>query len=767
MIFLRSSSVPFRRRAPKCFSCSPLLLGVFMLPVVCPASAQQAPPNAAPRPASRAAATPGANIFAVNADTLPTLPAVLASNRADAVSLDVSLAELQAAGAANAALMQWVRDGGVVFLHSDAARFFGYRTVLARPSTARVAGQLFGRAKAALPFGGHPLLWGAAMPANAAQGNAAARASGAVPRSTLSVRRIFYRMQPGDHLVVEHPAGVPLLRVSDLAAPAGNPLFAVALAPFGRGWAVFTPDLIEANRGDGAAFVRNLMRLVSSSSALRRASARRDAEDVAAADEAAPLPSLLRQAESALCSVPATAVDQLSNSLRDGIKAEFLPALSLLCARALSGEPLAADGDAAAMEGFAPRFMMARSEAAGLGALADIGIANEAARPAAMAMMLLWRARLELQRDNRVRAREWMEVASRNAPQGAEVLLWSGMIAAGAAEDITLSSRLRGQAYAQAAVLWEQAMVARPLLPRAQKAATSQAQSTLTALSGVPLELVRAWTVSARSAANMMSVEPPLVTLAGNPGNAIIVRHFPNDPALLFAVPTATTLANNASLFGWRADEEEILMFPTANYFQAYRQSAGLDERVRSNPLQRFGDIIGSRILIVSQSSQPVTLPSLTLGGAPRVSPFGVSVPDVLGRLHAQVLVNALTEDGGMAPEWMRFGVVALSNQTTNIELPPATTTEFLRRLAIANALRTARQFDNVAGGGEAEGIAEVQAQRMMAFFYARFGAGRVVETLQRLGSGESIDDALLATIDLNEEQFFQAWRKAELGPRF
>jgi len=729
------------------------LLGIWALPGISPADAQQRRTSGARRP--NAPAMAGANIYAVEANTLATLPNVLAANRADAVSLGVSLSELQAAGAASAALMQWVREGGVVFLRTDAARLFGYRTVRARESTPRQAGQLFGRAKAALPFGGHPLLWGAAA--------AAANANGGAGQSTLRVRRVFYRMQPGDHLVIEHPAGVPLLRVSDLAAPDVNALFAVAVAPFGRGWAVFTPDFIEPNRGDGSAFVRNLMRLVSSSAALRRSNAN---VQTATPDGVAPLPSLLPQAEAALCSVPASAVEQLAKGLRNGPDAAFLPALSRLCAQALSG-PVADGRNPAAAEGFAPRLMIARGEAAGLGAVANAGAANEAARDAAVSMLLVWRARLELQRDNLESAREWMEMASRNAAQGAEIVLWSGIVDAGMAEDLTLSSRQRGALYAQAATRWGRALTARPLLPRAQVAPTAAAQSTLGALSGVPLELVRGWTVAARAAANMMSVEPPLVTLAGNRGNAMVVRHFADDPTLRFAVPIATTLANNAGLFGWRADEEEILIFPNADYFQAYRQSAGLNERMRPNPLARFGDIVGSRILMVSQITLPVLLPPAQPGGPRRVLQLGSAVPAVLGRLHAQVLVNSLTQDGVMAPEWMTLGLVALSNQTTVADPPSRGTNEALRRVAAGGGLLAPRQFENVPVGAENETFAELQAQRLMAYFYARFGAGGVTETLQRLGSGQSIDEAMLATTALTETQFFLAWREAELGANF
>ena len=59
---------------------------------------------------------------------------------------------------------------------------------------------------------------------------------------------------------------------------------------------------------------------------------------------------------------------------------------------------------------------------------------------------------------------------------------------------------------------------------------------------------------------------------------------------------------------------------------------------------------------------------------------------------------------------------------------------------------------------------AEAQGLRMMLFFYNRFGAGRVAETLQRLGSGQSVNAALQATTGLTEAQFFIAWQRAEFG---
>jgi hypothetical protein len=69
------------------------------------------------------------------------------------------------------------------------------------------------------------------------------------------------------------------------------------------------------------------------------------------------------------------------------------------------------------------------------------------------------------------------------------------------------------------------------------------------------------------------------------------------------------------------------------------------------------------------------------------------------------------------------------------------------------------QQFRNVPTDGSATTtVASEQALSMMLYFYNRFGVGAVVETLQRLGSRQSVDEALLATTGLTEEQFFAQW---------
>ena len=213
--------------------------------------------------------------------------------RAPALEVEGSLAEWEAAPQVLEALQDWTRRGGVAILHTDAAQAFGFKTIAPRERSRNRASQLFGRARPALHFGLHPLLWkGLSM-----SGEGAAFGS-------LGVRLVFYRLEPGDALTLGHLDGVPILRETDITTPGidaqgvatgtvprdnggfsiavsefrepwtsssrrqepGGPLlnvaYASALAPWGRGWALLTPRVIEAHRGDGRAFSANTARLI-------------------------------------------------------------------------------------------------------------------------------------------------------------------------------------------------------------------------------------------------------------------------------------------------------------------------------------------------------------------------------------------------------------------------------------------------------------------------------------------------------------------------
>ncbi len=175
------------------------------------------------------------------------------------LNLDVRAVDLQAARATEP-LQNWVRGGGIVILHTDAAQAFGFSTVQARERTFNRAGQLWGRSENALPFGGSPLLLGGRSQSRKGQ-------TDGVP----GVRTVFYQLESGDALLLNSDAAVvPLLRVEDNTLPETKGVepnfYAAAMRRYGRGWALFVPRIIEA-RADGAQFQQNLSAFVADASA--------------------------------------------------------------------------------------------------------------------------------------------------------------------------------------------------------------------------------------------------------------------------------------------------------------------------------------------------------------------------------------------------------------------------------------------------------------------------------------------------------------------
>jgi hypothetical protein len=682
------------------------------------------------------------NILEIEDADVATLR-TLTTRRPDAISLGASLAAMQGDAAAWASLASWVRDGGVVFLHTDAAQLFGYRTVQAREGNPQLAGQLYGRARNALPFGAHPLLWSGASPRTELPG--LAPSSRIFPE--LGVQVVYYQLDPGDALAVDHPAAVPLLRVTDLAAASGEPLYAAAIAPFGNGWAVFAPRFIEQNRADGASFAQNLLRLVSSVGPSPY-----DAPLPTGAAAAAPAPGApSTPGVEPLVGISGSLIETLSNDAAGNGWAALLAAWQKARERIPAAflQPAEIEKPDAA-----PCLLVAKSEAdavgAGLAAAAQGGDAR-----GVQTLIYLMRARLEYQRFQNAATEQWLQAAEKIAPTAAEVLLWRGVLSAASAQNLVLSAQLRAQGFNDAAQHWSAALGATPLVRGVNNAA-------LTSISGVPLEAIRAWIASASRAAQLMSVEPPLVSAIGNENSGLVVRHFDNDPTLRLAIPAAALLSRADSAFGWHLDAEEILIFPTDAYYTAYSSAArtpGSD--MAFNPLAQHANVVGNRILMVSQ----ITLPVLLSPGPPPIyGQLGVGVPAVLARLHAQVLINALTQDGVRAPAWMQLGLMSLANIVVVNDDPTEATSQALRNVAGAGGLLAPRQFENVNLGADQSGLAETQARSLMRYFYASFGSGAVVETLQRLGSGENIDEALQATTGMNEAQFFLTWRNGAFG---
>ena len=761
---------------------------ILLISRVGPMAHAQDSPTVAPKRVGSSAP----RILEIDAAHLGQLATLIAPGDVNAISLNASLAGLRAVPAAQSALAQWVRAGGVVFLHTDAAQFFGYHTVQARATTNAVAGQLFGRARAALPFGAHPLLWGGPG-GDGANGNAGQGGS-------LGVHTVFYEMREGDHLVLDHPAGVPLLRVTDLAQPEQQPLYAAAIAPYGRGWAVFTPAVVETHRGDGAAFLQNLKRLIASSARAMRAgmSAAPDTLDPTLAPAAPPVdaPPPGPLPGNTLVSLPASLIERAGavTSGAGGAQADlgtlaqgFQNALAVPSAS--PGAPDLADPAAApvaAANGLdpktvAPRLMLTQREAQLTIDLLNAARANAALRPHAGAMIALLNARLALQRGDGGKAEAWLQQAEGLRPDTAEPLLWRGILAAGQSEDITLSAPQRANLLAAATSSWQQALTAGPLVrlaptPGIQGVANAGTPGATgaalgaTDISGVPRALIQAWGAASSFAANMMSVEPPLTQPFGAPGSGLVLRNFPNDPTLRLAGPAAGLIANSGVVLGWRADEEELLIFPTPQYYAAYRRAAGLQQTV-PNPTGSYGDVNGSRILMLAQISLPIILPGRP-GQPPRFAQLGTAVAPVISRLHAFVLINELAEGGTPVPDWMQLGLVGL----TGIKVTGALTgggnednaLALLRPYAVNGQLLNAQQFQGISmrtgGNGYVSGLAEAQGAAMMDYFYARFGAGNVVETLQRLGAGQDVDDALNATTGMTEQQFFQSWYQTTFG---
>ena len=688
---------------------------------------------------------------------------------ADAVSLNADLEQM--APDSSDALQNWVRDGGVVFLHTDAAQMFGYQTVPARIGTPQVAGQLYGRARAALPAPAYPLLWGA--PDNNQRANDGSPGS-------LGVEVVYYRMQPGDVLVTSNDVGVPLLEVTDLAvADNGPPLYAAAIAPYGRGWAVFTPDFIETERADGALFARNLAALASNRVRPNRmmnndngAPPDADLPRIApGADAMAALPAalldtpnlapdiLLRGIDDAMSFAPRDVPDDANaaNANAANANAANANAANANAANANAANANAANANAANADKEQRVLMLSRGELTSLAQMAR-GAANDAATGNALrATLALLQARLELQRMAPAQAARLVDAAAKIAPQSAEVALWDGILNAARAADRLQSSRDRALAWRDAAAAWNRALQNQPLWNNAQTQKNDL-------VGGVDRRQIDYWRGQAGRAAALAAVEPPLVTPLGRGRETVLLRHYPNDPTLRYALPFGQYLATSTQRFGWHAPDEEILIFPSERQLQTYRAAADLTDTPFPNPLARYGDIQGTRILMVSQASIPVILPARA-GQPPRVLNLGTSVPAVLSRFHAQILVNSLAQDGAPIPNWISYGLISLATgDAVNTGAFNTGTPLGLNRFARAGILLTPRQFDQILPPGEQSSAAEAQAASLMTFFYARFGPGAVAQTLQRLGSGENINSALDATTQLNEEGFFRTWA-ANIAP--
>lgn len=680
-----------------------------------------APPDTATPGVPDVATARPTNVLNVDATNLANLPTLL--NRAGAVSLGVYADDLDKSPTARDALLSYVARGGTVFLHTDAAQLFGYRTVAARETTNQLAGQLYGRARAAVPFGTVPLLL-----SNDVSTRGVVRAPG--------INRVFYSLRAGDDLVVDHPAGTPLLQVSD--GSTNRPLYAAAIAPYGAGFAVFTPDFVDQTRGDGAAFARNLLKLVGGA---RYVGVPQSV--IASGDNLLPaLASALQNASGQSAPLPGfgAGVPVAREGTTNGVPVAQNGATNTGTTAGGAMNP--------AQQG--PVLLLTRAEASAFGA----ALQNEPQGRGATALAIL-RARVALLNGDADAARTQLALAERLTPQTNEIPFLRGLSGVAGAGfigattgDRVVSANLAANSFAAASRV-NSVFSGVPGNANGTPVLGDLSPNQLGAL-GSQLNLF----------SRVLALEPPLSQVIGNGAAAVTVRYFEGDASLPFIATAINALTRNDA-FRSVLDGQEILLFPTPALYQNYRAAAGVRQQNVPLAAAGLGDVVDNRILMVTiPPGRPV---SIGPNGIPRVFPLRPTSANLLVRFEAYALLDYYVGDGnGRAPAWMALGLAKLADFTVNGDTVSGQYNEELRRYANLNALLSPAQFN--AQIGDSSLLAQAQATQLMRYFYAQFGAGRVAETLQRLGAGQSTDDALLATTGLNEAQLFQAWSDAQFG---
>ena len=679
------------------------------------------------------------NVVNINADNLANLPALL--NRAGAVSLGVYAADLDRNPAARDALLDYVGQGGTVFLHTDAARLFGYRTVAARETTAQQVGQLYGRARAAVPFGTVPLLWNSA--ANGARG--AVRAPG--------INSVFYTLRAGDDLVVDHPAGTPLLQVSGTG---NSPLYAAAIAPYGAGFAVFTPDFIDQSRGDGAAFASNLLKLVGGSRYVGVSQAAIASGDGLLAE----LGRAVQSGNGQSAALPALGTDL--PVAREG-KTAMAPVATQQTAPIATNEAPAPGIAVPNVATPGPVLLLTRGEATALGS----ALQNDPQGRGAVALAIL-RARVALLNDDAQSAQIQMALAERLAPSAGEIQFLRGASAVAGANFIGATSPDRVASANLAANSFASASRALPFFNFNASTniggggiggvnATGVTGNLFGDVAGAQLDALGA---QLNAFSQVLALEPPLARTVGNGASAVTIRYFEGDSAVPF-IERAVAALTRSQLFSGAVDGQEILLFPTPAVYQNYRARAGLEQQNVPLPAAALGDVVDGRILMVSiPAARPIAVGP---NGVPRVLPLRATSANLLARFEAYALLESYTGNGNnRIPSWMTLGLANLADLTVNGDALSVGYDEELRRYATTGNLLAPRQFD--AQLGESSILALAQSTAIMRYFYAQFGAGRVAETVQRIGAGQSTDEALLATTGLDEIGLFREWRGAQFA---
>jgi len=283
-----------------------------------------------------------------------------------------------------------------------------------------------------------------------------------------------------------------------------------------------------------------------------------------------------------------------------------------------------------------------------------------------------------------------------------------------------------------------------------------------------------AWAKQARRDATAISNEPSGVTLVGNGDKAVIVRHSADDATLRLALPTVKKLQAVSTDFGWIVPDEQVLIFPNESALNTYSTNVSTSNE---STFGNYGGVWQNQLLMVSQPADPVIIPGTPIrviregrrnvvlpGTKSRVVQAGTAAAAVLGRMHAEALIDVLDEDGGKIPVWMQLGMMSLGGDaaTGNKQAPTAE----LQQAGAANKLLSADRFNAGMLSDTTANLADAEALSLMTYFYEDFGAGSVMETIQRIASGQSANEALTATTGMDENEFFKAWYDALSGSR-
>ena len=737
------------------------------------------------------------------------------------LNLDVRAADLEAARATKP-LQAWVRRGGIVVLHTDAAGVFGFQTVQARERTFDRAGQLWGKSENALPFGGSPLFLGGRSQSRLGQ-------TDGVP----GVRTVFYQLDSGDALLqASGPAVVPLLRVQDNTAPTKNTaepvLYAAAMRRYGAGWALFVPRTIEA-RADGALFQKNLEGFIAAANENKWLS----------------LPvSALGSAYAAASQKRKVDWQSLRGTLRPALDEQQLPLVSDEAQLVLSLDDAKAVDAVTAQADAAPTDDQERGRALVylLAARALWQKDNDDGAPAADAKLAaLW--------DASSTARQALWQSQSDGPAAAMTRWWCGVFALGAAlppvptrYEPTLIAFSYAQPALEAGKWWQDVNTADEALKSVVAVAAQAAMQMAQQHKDDPPLLsywktdsgTRYWMQLApiQAASNQF---PPLPQEWGMPMREVSNK-YTNLSNLLVPVEHANAMPMGAV--------PQPLVYPDSNkiiaemfwrcsrfWSDAIPHRWGLSQaksRILLSPLlpsvwvSPLGDKVekvdgtyssfaqGNKIYFRFQVHYPnpswsafihqfrILLPNqkpqtkqdyadeydfISFGEWPAQEFSASPTPARVTRLQAHLQLTFWVEDA-TTPQWIDDGlqnnfsldmsdVIRLNqndlraitafppNQKVLIRVPRTALAGKMLSYALRQSLvSTDPEVEPVLtaqNDGFGASLAKLDSTHRVSYFYQKYGAGAFVETLQRLGSGQNIDEALQATTGLTQAQFLAA----------